>query len=814
MKITTRTLIAVAMGVICASLCWSAMGLGILPDPDRLSPQARARLAQAVAINSSVLLERGRYDLLSSSLERTLLANQEQVVSIGIRDTAGDLLVAAGPHDQAVLKYDAQVPNRDFLKVAFKTSKIESGNLELVFHSEGSPLLPKSLVGLLFVGCGSALICGLYLARVFRSTSGGGGGGVVPSRVRSALDTLAEGLLLVDDGNRIVLANRAFVSYTNQDSDALVGRSPDDFQWLDQRGRVPAERLPWNLARQKVSTEKGQILILESESRGRRNFLINAAPIEGPKQKCLGVLISFDDVTQLESKKEEMTKMLSVLRASRDEIQRTNQQLVILASSDPLTGCLNRRAFFEKFDAAWEADEQKQLGVIMIDLDHFKLINDNHGHSTGDEVLKEAARRMREVVKGIGTLARYGGEEFSVLLEGMQPDQLQETAEAIRVAIESKPVSDIQVTCSVGLALRVSNALDPQHLLDQADQCLYVAKRRGRNQVVRFDLCTREELALAEQPEEKPDHNSPVHYQAVSALLSSLAYRDRETAIHSCRVANMCVRLAQGLMPLERLYELEIAALLHDIGKMGVPDAVLLKPGRLNPEEREIMKMHDEIGVNIARAACANDNVIAIIEHHHNFFGDNASFLGEADEHLRIAMAILPICDAFDAMTNDRVYRKGMAVEAALEELRRGANSQFEPNMVHRFEKLLAADPKCIQNKQIMAGLSKPVAVHLSGLIHKLASAADVNDVKELRAISADIKRRGDDANSEVIVRAALRLEQELERTDADVANLCQIVGDVMDLCRNAREFIVDESGQTACPEPLVEPAVDAPKPS
>ena len=799
MKITSRMLISIALGVICATLCWSAMGLGLLDEPEKQVVLQRTALTQSTAISCSILLEKGRYDLLESALDRVWQANRGRVRSIGVRSVDGDLLASAGEHESSSIQFVGQQESTvNFMVVDFKTSKNNFGRLEVLFRQDNQLPIATSILSLLFVGCGATVVSWFYLTRVFNSSSSSG---VVPARVRSALDTLAEGLLLVDGSNKIVLANRTFVTYVGRSAEELVGMSPDTLDWKDQNGQVPAETYPWHTSRQKVQTEKGRILILENSTKGRRNFLINAAPIEGPKKKCLGVLISFDDVTQLEAKKEEMAKMLNMLRSSRDEIQRTNQQLVILASSDPLTGCFNRRAFFEKFETAWARDEQKQLGVIMVDLDHFKSINDNHGHSTGDEVLKEAAQRMRQVVGDKGVLARYGGEEFCVLLEAMTPDQQEATAEQLRRIIEEKPIGEIKATGSIGLSIRCSGALDPQHLLDQADQCLYVAKRRGRNQVVRFDLCTREELALAETPEEKPGDDSPVHYHAVSALLSSLAYRDRDTAMHSCRVANLCVLMGQGLMPHEQLYELEVAALLHDIGKIGVPDAVLLKPGKLDPAELEIMKLHDEIGVNIARSACANENVIAIIEHHHDFYEARAQLhLDEADEHLRTAMAILPICDAFDAMTNDRVYRKGLSIEFAINELRRGANKQFDPKMVQRFEQVLAENPKCNQDRQVVAGLSKTAAIHLGGLLHKLASATDEHDVKELKAISADMKRHGDDQNSNVIVRAALRLEQELERTDADVDNLCQIVGDVMDLCRSARDFIVDDPGGSRIP--------------
>ena len=298
--------------------------------------------------------------------------------------------------------------------------------------------------------------------------------------------------------------------------------------------------------------------------------------------------------------------MLSLLRNSRDEIKRKNKELEILATQDALTGCLNRLTFFETFDSLWV--ESKALGTplacLMIDIDHFKSVNDRYGHHAGDEVLRQVSTVIREIHKDKGIVCRYGGEEFCVLLPQFELDQAIAEGEKTRAAISEIRLldpADLRLTGSIGVSELRFDPTDPQTLVNQADACLYVAKREGRNRVIAYNKGM--ETRAAGGVEGGGHERFDIPYQAVTALVTALSYRDANTAEHSRRVADLWPRVADGLLNPAQTYVLEIAALLHDIGKVGVPDEILLKPGPLTKDEWELMGRHDRIGAEIIASA-------------------------------------------------------------------------------------------------------------------------------------------------------------------------------------------------------------------
>src|SRR5205823_2424607 len=181
---------------------------------------------------------------------------------------------------------------------------------------------------------------------------------------------------------------------------------------------------------------------------------------------------------------------------------------------------------------------------------------------------------------------------------------------------------------------------------------------------------------------------------AFLGLTSAFAHRHRPTAMHCRRVADLCMLTAPGLLSPEDAAELEVAALLHDIGKLGVPDAILFKPGALTPQEWEIMRSHDYMGVDIVNAAGMPAGVISIIAAHHARFNntnggatDNAGAI--SNESLPLAARVLSVTDAFDAMTTRRPYRKRLTESEALAELRRCAGTQFDPMVVEHFARII-----------------------------------------------------------------------------------------------------------------------------
>ena len=267
----------------------------------------------------------------------------------------------------------------------------------------------------------------------------------------------------------------------------------------------------------------------------------------------------------MENKNADLAKIIGSLRSSRDEVARQNEQLSFLASYDPLTKCMNRRAFFGEFEDIWNDESITQLNLMMLDVDHFKSVNDNHGHSVGDEVLMAMGSILRDKIGEIGLVCRYGGEEFVVLVDSVSIEQCVELAEELRVTIESADICGINVTASIGVSSKEFKPMDPQHLLDQADESLYNAKRSGRNRVIRYDqqVAIDEADDKASRAETAPEEVE-ISYASVMGLLSALSFRCPTTAEHSIRVADLCVAVGESLMSKRELYRLEFAALLHD----------------------------------------------------------------------------------------------------------------------------------------------------------------------------------------------------------------------------------------------------------
>ncbi len=237
------------------------------------------------------------------------------------------------------------------------------------------------------------------------------------------------------------------------------------------------------------------------------------------------------------------------LEASREQIRAQNNRLRELASRDALTGIMNRRELFEQLEQHWveHKDHGDPLGCMMLDVDHFKKLNDTHGHAVGDQVLKSVARTLENTVGTRGLVARYGGEEFCVVTK-LNSELTAEIAEAVRRDIAVGLATPYSVTTSVGVSHVMHGAGTFQELLEQADKALYAAKHGGRNAV----RCWSPELDKIETKKsqqaaaKKAAHVQTIPYHAVASLHSALAYRDADTASHCQRVAEMSVALGRG----------------------------------------------------------------------------------------------------------------------------------------------------------------------------------------------------------------------------------------------------------------------------
>jgi diguanylate cyclase (GGDEF)-like protein/PAS domain S-box-containing protein len=783
-SISVRLAICLALLSLCALLF--AHLLGMFPDTRRVRLEGRVALCEALAINCSMLANRGDIRGIERNLQASVTRNPD-VLSAALRGADQQMLVKVGNHEQ---HWRGEGKSSDVnIYVPITAENRSWGTIEVAFRhaslASRHSLLPTFLEFAIFVTACNILAFMFWLRRVLMHLDPSR---VVPQRVRSALDTLAEGLLVLDDRGRIVLANKAFAGTVGKEAGDLTGQPASDLSW------VADEKIshPWLETLEQRVQRIGVAMKLRTPDSDERAFMVNASPILGEDGKNKGVLASFDDVTDLETKKSELLRILRALKQSREEIQEQNQQLKRLATLDPLTECLNRRSFFPQFDNHWQQAlaEGLPLSGVMVDIDHFKSINDDHGHARGDQVLKGVAECLRAQFGEDGLVCRFGGEEFCVLLSGFDLERAVARAEQVRAAIERIHFGAFTVTASLGVSSIDLGAADPQALLEQADKCLYIAKRNGRNQVVRYSRDMEEvevdESKLRRRPtSETAAPQSHIPFPAVASLTSALAYRHAETAEHSSRVADICVAMARGLMPVSESYILEIAALLHDIGKIGVPDAILLKPGKLTEGEWRVMKANEQIGVEIVSSAFDYPPLVDIIRYHKAPFSEQAgvTHMPHGDQ-LPLGARILAIADAYDAMKTEKMYRPALSNNEAFAELRRCAGVQFDPQVVERLIDVVSTEP----NLTIRAAqnISRQTAIRVATQIEELARALDEQDLTAIEALSARLQSTAACSGAEEVEQLAARIHESVSNGD-DASELFELTMQLMDLCRAAQ---------------------------
>jgi diguanylate cyclase (GGDEF)-like protein/putative nucleotidyltransferase with HDIG domain len=355
----------------------------------------------------------------------------------------------------------------------------------------------------------------------------------------------------------------------------------------------------------------------------------------------------------------------SALRAARDEAERRLRV-------DALTDVWNRVHASEVLDAI--AASGVPRSVVLVDIDHFKRVNDVHLHVAGDIVLREIASRLEATVDVRGMVARWGGEEFLVALPpGVAGAAAVRAAEALRAAVAEHPVramgDDLELTISAGVAAFEPGA-SVGDVIGAAYRALYAAKRRGRNQVV----------CAAELGAGDVIANDPEVVRLAEAMSRAASVREGESSLHCAHVADLAGAVARelGLGATAQL-RVRLAGLLHDVGKVAVPDAILTKPAPLDAAEIEVMRQHAAFGAEIVSRIGGLADTAAAVRHHHERI-DGAGYPdGLAGDGIPIEARILAAVDAYSAMIEHRVYRPALTVDEALAELGRAAGSQLDP---------------------------------------------------------------------------------------------------------------------------------------
>jgi diguanylate cyclase (GGDEF)-like protein/PAS domain S-box-containing protein len=805
-RLSTVTRITTALVSLTVTVLLMAQAIGLIPNPYLAALETRRKLCEVIAISCSMMPAQGDASPIKAAAA-AIKARNPEILSIGVRRQDGGLALELGEHRGHWNGMAQDRSNPSQVQVPLFRGRERWGTVEIRFRPLGGGgawefINHPTFRLVTFVAVGGYLLYLVYLRRTLRYLDPSA---VIPARVKAMLDTLAEGVLVLDRQERIVLANESFATTVGKRAEALLGLKAGDIQWMTVESERPPQSFPWRGVLRDGKVQRGVMLSIPSGPGRARSVSINCSPICGGDGRVRGVLATFDDVTLLEAKNAQLRETLEMLRQSRDEIDRQNKELQALATTDPLTGCRNRRSFYTEFQTAWSSAARYSgaLSCVMVDVDHFKRVNDRYGHSVGDQVLQHVAECLRSMVRDTDVICRYGGEEFCIVLTQTDLAGAALAAERYRQAIESSLCGGIAVTVSLGVSSVVLGARTPLELLDQADQALYVAKRAGRNRAVRWDevkdypVAATTGLAKVEGAREARGE-TPILFHAVSALMAALAYRDKSTAAHCQRVADWCVAMGCGVMSIRECFVLEVAALLHDIGKLGVPDAILLKPGPLTQEEWTVMRGHDQMGVEIIAAAFASPELTAVVRTHHAWFGGSPY---DPDlpkgQGIPTGARILTIADAYDAMVSDRVYRKGRSCQEAFAELRRCAGTQFDPELVERFIEVVVTKKRSEANRP--AEISARVALMIRLEVERLACAVEAQDV----GLIAELGRRVATVAAADGLGLAVRSAEEVLRCVEGVVDWDRMVGltnELLMICRSQQHLGGGEAaGPCAC---------------
>ncbi len=376
-------------------------------------------------------------------------------------------------------------------------------------------------------------------------------------------------------------------------------------------------------------------------------------------------------------------------------------RLAKISKTDELTSLANRRHFEEVLECFYIQARRynRPLSLMVMDVDFFKAVNDVGGHPAGDELLKRVAIAIEEACRKADLPARFGGDEFAVLLPETVSADAAAVGERIRKSVEQIEMTDelveLNVTMSIGLADLNADEIDsPKSMIRIADRALYRAKELGRNQVVKaHDVHGGPERSestrvdnLCKKLAGLDSQCKALVLRAIQPIINILEQRDPYMADHARKVQHYAILIAQEMgLPDRVVKRIQVASMLHDIGMLAMPDAVIMHPGSLDESQLRMMRRHPLLSVRIMEGMEFLEQEIPAVRYHHERYDGKGYPEGIQGAAIPLTARILTVADCFDALTTERAFRQAMSLHEAVAEVKRHVGSQFDPSVVEAF---------------------------------------------------------------------------------------------------------------------------------
>lgn len=466
---------------------------GILPNKAFIDQTNRIYIAESLAVQFVSLIEEDDSKALNKSMQQITVRHPD-IESIGIRRSDGWLTYHTANHAKNWLLSNQDSSTSNNMRVPIKTNETLWGNIEISFKSKKpesmiDAFLESELFWIAVIGLLGAGLIYAYLSRAIQYVDPTKS---VPSRVNKAFDIIADGLLVLDKKGQIVMANKAFKDLSGSTDSKLFGKKTSELALTKPLlNQFSDERIPWEESSKNSMNVTDISLEAISNDGDPISLLVSSVPISDDEKESRGHLVTFKNISELEKTNKKLNSTLDELEDSRIKLELNNQHLQEMAYRDPLTGCLNRRAFFQQAEELYASASQgnRELYCVMADIDFFKSFNDLYGHHIGDQVITATAKILTSCVRPTDLICRYGGEEFCILLTDISDKGALEVCERMRTKIEqtaNKAIRNTEIkpiTSSFGLTSISSGASSIENLIEYADKALYASKENGRNKV-------------------------------------------------------------------------------------------------------------------------------------------------------------------------------------------------------------------------------------------------------------------------------------------------------------------------------------------